>query len=125
MTQTPLRLFIAAALSALMGLPAAAHDIPRVKAPGTTVVVQQPLWPEFGRQAGEGRVRLVFHSADLAVRMSANEFHAFEQAYARRLTRLMMRMSFEAADPIARHGAWHEIVGRTPVPEFRTEAAPQ
>ena len=116
---------IGALIAVVVAQPAIAHDLPKVKTPDDTVVVQQPLLPEFGRIAGEGRVRLVYHSPDLAARLGVNDFYAYELAYQRRLTRLMQRMSFEAADPIARHGAWHDIVGRNPTPSYTTGAAPE
>lgn len=109
-------------------LPAQAHDTPPLKTPDSTVTVQQTLWPEFGRQAGEGRVRLVYHSPGVATRMGVNDFHAYERAYHRSLARLMMRMPLEQAEPIARHDAWHAVVGavrgRDTRPAYRSAVRP-
>jgi len=109
-----------ALIAVALPLSAAAHDLPHVAVPDDTVVVLRPLLPQFGTQAGEGRVRLVYHSPDLAARMGVNDFHAYELAYKRRLTRLMFRHPMATADPIARHGAWHDVMGTHGDPAFST-----
>ncbi|UWQ21167.1 hypothetical protein [Jannaschia sp. W003] len=110
---------------ALLAAPAAAHDLPPVEQPPERVTVTRPLLPQWGTQGGEGRVRLVYHSPKLAARMAVTEFAAYERAYARRLTALMMRMPLASADPIARHGAWHDVVGEQTVPVLTMDPLPE
>ena len=99
------------ALAAAGAAPAAAHDvIKHVRVPDGPVTVLRPLWPEF-RRAGTGAVRLAYHDPDLAARLDVPSFYAYENAYRRAMARLSMRMSVARAEPIARHEAWHAVVG--------------
>lgn len=104
-----------AAMATALGLPAAADDVPDPRYPSEEIVYLHPLPPTFGN-AGAGHVRLVPEAATRRVaRLDANEFYAYESAYIRALTDLVMRMPVDRAEPLARQAAWRAVVGMTAV----------
>ena len=102
-----------AAVAAVVTLAASgsalAHDLPAVRVPDGPIVVLNTRLPSFRLPR---HVRLVYHSPEVAARLGVNEYRAYEEIYGRTLTDLLQRMSFERADPIARHSAWHAVVGQ-------------
>ena len=97
----------------LAGAPALAEGVPPVRVPDGPVVVIETLLPTL-RAAGTGHVRLVHGPDGVAARLDVNEFYAYEDAYCRHLLRLLMRMPFAQAEPIARRAAFEDIVGPNP-----------
>ena len=101
-----------------------AHDLPHADVPDGPVVVLEPLWPELGRVGGQGHVRLVYHSPDLAARLGVDELWRYEQAYDRHLARRMRHLPLSRAEPAARHDAWHTVVGGRGAAVGTTHAVP-